>query len=77
MLKKLKQQEYKVIPETTTLGALAKYITTPNKDFQPMNANFGILPPLGKIVKDKSLRKSELAQRSLDCVREYKKEMNI
>ena len=30
----------------TIIGALASYISTPSKNFQPMNANFGILPPL-------------------------------
>ena len=35
-------------PETTMIGALAKYISTENDKFQPMNANFGIVPELGK-----------------------------
>lgn len=35
-----------VPPETTILGALIKYITSAHPNFQPMNANFGILPPL-------------------------------
>ena len=38
-------------PEQTVLGALCKYITTPNGNFQPMNANFGILPPLDGVKK--------------------------
>ena len=55
-----------VFPETTVIGALAKYISTPNKKFQPMNANFGILPELeGKKIKDKKLRYQEFANRSL------------
>ena len=36
-----------VPPVETVLGALLHYITQPNGDFQPMNANFGILPPIG------------------------------
>ena len=56
-------------PETTVIGALAKYISTPNKKFQPMNANFGILPELtGKKIKDKKLRYQELANRSLEIL---------
>ena len=52
--------------EYTIIGALAKYISTPNENFQPMNANFGILPELeGKKIKDKKLRYEKLAQRSL------------
>ena len=77
LLKRLKNQPYSVISNVTTLGALAGYITTQNKDFQPMNANFGILPPLDRVVRDKAMRKQLLAQRSLESVREYKKEMNI
>ena len=58
-------------PETTVIGALAKYISTPNEKFQPMNANFGILPELeGKKIKDKKLRYQELANRSLKDLEE-------
>ncbi|MBO4293277.1 MAG: methylenetetrahydrofolate--tRNA-(uracil(54)-C(5))-methyltransferase (FADH(2)-oxidizing) TrmFO [Clostridia bacterium] len=54
-------------PETTVIGALAKYISTPNSKFQPMNANFGILPELeGKKIKDKKQRYMELSKRSLE-----------
>lgn len=53
--------------ENTVIGALAKYVSTPNDKFQPMNANFGILPPLeGKRVKDKKQRYQMLADRSLE-----------
>ena len=53
--------------EYTVIGALAKYISTSNEKFQPMNANFGILPELeGKKIKDKKQRYEKLAQRSLD-----------
>jgi len=55
-----------VLPETTIIGALANYISTPNVNFQPMNANFGILPELGEKIKDKKLRYSKLAQRALE-----------
>ena len=55
-----------VFPEYTVIGALAKYISTPNINFQPMNANFGILPELeGKRIKDKKERYTKLAERSL------------
>ena len=50
----------------TVIGALANYISTPNDKFQPMNANFGILPDLeGKKIKDKKERYMKLAERSL------------
>ena len=51
----------------TVIGALAKYISSENKKFQPMNANFGILPVLeGKKIKDKKERYMKLAERSLE-----------
>ena len=55
-----------VFSENTVIGALAKYISTENDKFQPMNANFGILPELeGKKIKDKKERYMKLAERSL------------
>ena len=55
-----------VFSEYTVIGALAKYISTENDKFQPMNANFGILPELeGKKIKDKKERYMKLAERSL------------
>lgn len=56
-----------IFSEYTVIGALANYISTPNTKFQPMNANFGILPELeGKKIKDKKERYAKLAQRSLE-----------
>ena len=53
--------------EYTVIGALAKYISTPNAKFQPMNANFGILPELeGEKIRDKKERYRRLAKRSLE-----------
>lgn len=75
--KKIKGEEYQTVSDKTVSGALAKYITTENKDFEPMNANFGILPTLGRIVKDKSERKRLMAERSLQEINLFKKEMNI
>lgn len=57
--------------ENTMIGALAKYISTENEKFQPMNANFGILPELGgKKIRDKKKRYQELADRSLSYFKE-------
>lgn len=50
----------------TMIGALAKYISTENNKFQPMNANFGILPELDEKIKDKKLRYTKLADRALE-----------
>ena len=55
--------------EYTVIGSLAKYISTPNMKFQPMNANFGILPELeGKKIKDKKERYKKIAERSLKTI---------
>ncbi|MGH7767133.1 MAG: methylenetetrahydrofolate--tRNA-(uracil(54)-C(5))-methyltransferase (FADH(2)-oxidizing) TrmFO [Candidatus Binatia bacterium] len=52
-------------PATTALGALLVYITDPGrKDFQPMNANFGVLPPIGSRIKGKE-KKQLMADRAL------------
>ena len=55
--------------EYTMIGALAKYISTENSKFQPMNANFGILPPLEKKIRDKKLRYTALSDRALKELR--------
>ena len=52
-------------PETTMIGALAKYISTENDKFQPMNANFGIVPELGERIRDKKLKYGKLADRAI------------
>ena len=52
-------------PEETVIGALSKYISTPNTKFQPMNANFGILPPIKNKTKDKKKNNEEMAEISI------------
>ncbi|ACI18814.1 methylenetetrahydrofolate--tRNA-(uracil(54)-C(5))-methyltransferase (FADH(2)-oxidizing) TrmFO [Dictyoglomus thermophilum] len=66
-----------ILPPTTMIGALISYVTTkvPVKQFQPMNANWGILLPLERPVKDKKLRNRLLAERALrdldDVIRRF------
>ena len=62
-------EEERVFDDTTVLGALQTHISTPNKDFQPMNANFGILAPLPTRIKDKKERYRALAERALATVK--------
>ena len=50
----------------TMIGALAKYISSENEKFQPMNANFGIVPELEEKIKDKKLKYQKLADRALE-----------
>ena len=58
----------RVFDDTCICGALQTHISTPNKDFQPMNANFGILQPLPIRIKDKKQRYAALAERALQTV---------
>ena len=53
--------------EYTMIGALSKYISTPNDKFQPMNANYGILPELeGKKISDKKLKYGKMSDRAIN-----------
>ncbi|MBR0190283.1 MAG: methylenetetrahydrofolate--tRNA-(uracil(54)-C(5))-methyltransferase (FADH(2)-oxidizing) TrmFO [Clostridia bacterium] len=72
--RKLKGEREILISENTVLGALARYVSTENKDFEPMNANFGILPPI--TVRDKKERKRLMAERSLAAIKEFLSEIN-
>lgn len=54
-----------IFPEETVIGKLADYISTENAKFQPMNANFGILPELPQKIRDKQERYQALADRAL------------
>ena len=66
-VKQLKQEEKIEFSEYTMIGALAQYISTPNEKFQPMNANYGILPELeGKKISDKKLKYGNLSDRALE-----------
>ncbi len=56
----------------TMIGALCAYLERGNVDFQPMNANFGILPPLEKHIRDKAERKKSLALRALSSIKGMK-----
>ncbi len=56
-----------ILPKTTMIGGILGYITDPEnaKKFQPMGANFGILPPLSERIRDKKERYLRLSQRGL------------
>lgn len=58
-------------PKTTIIGALANYISTENKNFQPMNANFGILPEWPEKIKDKKVKYTKLADKSLEELEKF------
>lgn len=56
--------------DETVTGALAQYISSPNEDFQPMNANYGILRPLGEDVRDKAKKRRMFAERAMERAKE-------
>ncbi|WP_427051524.1 FADH(2)-oxidizing methylenetetrahydrofolate--tRNA-(uracil(54)-C(5))-methyltransferase TrmFO [Paenibacillus sp. TC-CSREp1] len=65
-------QELVVLPVETTLGSMAQYITTADfKHFQPMNANFGLLPKLETKIRNKKEKNEALAQRALDGIAKF------
>ncbi len=71
LIARLKGQEPEPLPETTMLGALMRYLRTPNADFQPMGANMGILPGLSSEIRDKKERYAAYASRALDDLKAY------
>lgn len=55
-----------ILPETTMIGALSRYISDESvKNFQPMGANFGVLPPIEPKIRDKRERYAKISQRAL------------
>jgi methylenetetrahydrofolate--tRNA-(uracil-5-)-methyltransferase len=63
-------------PQETALGALGLYVSNQSiTQFQPMNINFGIIPPLDHRVKGKRNKNAELSQRSLAVIDQLKEEV--
>ena len=73
-LRRLRGQAPLVLPRTTMMGALTAYISDESvTHFQPMGANFGILPPLPDKIRDKRQRYAALAERALEDLKPYQK----
>ena len=63
-------------PQETAIGALGLYVSNPSVgDFQPMNINFGIIPPLDHRVKGKRNKNAELSRRSLAVIETLREEV--
>lgn len=73
-----KNEELIEFPRETAIGSMAYYIThAEGKHFQPMNANFGLLPELPERIKDKKLRYETLANRALRALDELKNQYQL
>lgn len=65
-------------PAVTAHGSLANYISNPDiEDFQPMNINFGIIPPLEIRIRKKREKNAKLAERSLEALDSFIAEQNL
>ena len=63
-------------PQETAIGALGLYVSNPTVgDFQPMNINFGIIPPLDHRVKGKRNKNAALSRRSLAVIETLREEV--
>ncbi|PGQ44055.1 methylenetetrahydrofolate--tRNA-(uracil(54)-C(5))-methyltransferase (FADH(2)-oxidizing) TrmFO [Bacillus thuringiensis] len=65
-------EEPVALPSVTAMGSMANYITATNaKNFQPMNANFGLFAPLEKKIKKKAERNEAYATRALETIQNF------
>ncbi|NLT95112.1 MAG: methylenetetrahydrofolate--tRNA-(uracil(54)-C(5))-methyltransferase (FADH(2)-oxidizing) TrmFO [Clostridia bacterium] len=72
------KKEPLIFPLDTAIGGLMNYITTADPDhFQPMNINFGLLPPLSKKVRDKKEKNKLISLRALESLEEFLKERRV
>lgn len=74
----LEAGELDAISDQTMLGAMASYISDPevSKRFQPMNANFGVIPPMDRRIKNKKERYEAYAERALAQVSIFKENIS-
>ncbi len=67
-----------ILPRETMLGALVHYITHADPEtFQPMKANYGLLPPLERRVRDKRARYATYARRALEALDRWMEEVGL
>lgn len=78
MVRYLQNKELLILPETTMMGALSRYISDESvRNFQPMGANFGVLPPIEPKIRDKAQRYAALSERALNELEKYTERMGI
>jgi methylenetetrahydrofolate--tRNA-(uracil-5-)-methyltransferase len=69
---RLRGRDMPELPRETMLGALMSYVHTPNDNFQPMNANFGILP--APAVRSKRERHAAMGEAAIAAMKEYRRQ---
>lgn len=74
LARRLEHKKDLVLPPTTVTGQLQRHISMPTEDYQPMNANFGILPTLDKPPRDKKARKFMYSTRAIGELENYLRE---
>ena len=62
-------------PEDTAIGALSHYVSRFNRNFQPMNATFGLMPPLKERIRDKKQRYERVSALALERVKQIAAEI--
>jgi methylenetetrahydrofolate--tRNA-(uracil-5-)-methyltransferase len=70
----LRASVFPVLPGTTMTGSLMTYIHTPSENFQPMNANMGLLPAADRVRGGRRTRYMESARRADSAMRDYRRE---
>ncbi len=71
------EEEEIVFPATTICGQLQRHVSTDNENYQPMNANFGILPPAGEKIRDKKMRKVAYFNRGVQDMKRFLEDRKI
>jgi methylenetetrahydrofolate--tRNA-(uracil-5-)-methyltransferase len=69
---RLRGREMPELPSNTMLGALMNYVHTPNGNFQPMNANFGILP--APRMRSKRERHAAAGEAAISAMKEFRRQ---
>ena len=70
--RRLSQMPPLVFPSVTTLGGLARHLEgSPSENFQPMNINFALLPPLAERIRNKRERNARISERALESLSEF------
>jgi methylenetetrahydrofolate--tRNA-(uracil-5-)-methyltransferase len=71
LARQLQGKDRITFPTTTAIGALARYVSTPNGNYQPMNITFGLIDPLEKRVRKKMDRYDEISKRAIEDLRKW------